>query len=248
MRLRPWAVILSSLWLLFQVFCNTRNPDTPDFARDIAPIIHRNCSPCHHPNGAAPFSLITYEDVWDKGRTIAEVTALRYMPPWPADPGYSHFKNERYLSDEEIALIRQWVDLGKPAGDTAGLLYPKLQYYSLLGKPDKVLKLPKMAIRGDAKDRFWVVKVPGLLESDTYIRAIEFIPDQKAYVHHVNGFMLNYRLAPAPGKRDSVNIESESYDEEFKELGLIDKEQPVPRRIHSAFNYLPGVFAAEYPE
>ena len=42
-------------------------PPTPDshvtFNRDIAPIIFRSCSTCHHAGEAGPFSLLTYSDV-----------------------------------------------------------------------------------------------------------------------------------------------------------------------------------------
>jgi hypothetical protein len=33
------------------------------FNQDIAPVIHQNCSACHRPGEAAPFSLLTYGDV-----------------------------------------------------------------------------------------------------------------------------------------------------------------------------------------
>ena len=33
------------------------------YYKDIEPIIHTNCAPCHRPDKAAPFSLLTYEDV-----------------------------------------------------------------------------------------------------------------------------------------------------------------------------------------
>src|SRR5947199_5993115 len=33
------------------------------FAKDIAPILQQKCQACHQPNGMAPMSLITYEDV-----------------------------------------------------------------------------------------------------------------------------------------------------------------------------------------
>ena len=36
---------------------------TPTFAADVAPIIYNNCSTCHRPGQAAPFSLLSYDDV-----------------------------------------------------------------------------------------------------------------------------------------------------------------------------------------
>src|SRR6266568_4644895 len=88
---------------------------SPTFNKDIAPIIFRNCAPCHRPGEAGPFPLLTYQDVKKKAKTIAAVTQARYMPPWPADPTYSHFLRERVLNEEQIALIKNWVANGAPA-------------------------------------------------------------------------------------------------------------------------------------
>ena len=38
-------------------------PDRPTFANDIAPILQKNCLPCHREQGAAPFSLASYAAV-----------------------------------------------------------------------------------------------------------------------------------------------------------------------------------------
>src|SRR5258706_10303024 len=108
-----------------------------NFAHDIAPIIFRNCAPCHRPGEAGPFPLLTYQDVAKKAKTIAAVTQARYMPPWPADPSYSHFIGERVLGNDEIQMIKQWVENGAPAGDPAKLPPPPAfpQGY-VYGKPE----------------------------------------------------------------------------------------------------------------
>src|SRR5438445_3169796 len=86
------------------------------FNRDIAPIVYQNCSSCHRPGEAAPFSLLSYQDVVKKARNIAAVTAARVMPPWKADPGSYPMQDERHLKDGEISLIQQWVKQGMPEG------------------------------------------------------------------------------------------------------------------------------------
>ena len=247
MKQRQWVVILSSIAtvLILQASCGNKQVT---FAKDIAPLIHQNCSPCHHKNGAGPFELITYKQIFAKAKTVAKVTKIRYMPPWPANPNYSHFKDEKYLTDEQIELIQQWVKEGKKAGDTASVEYPSFNYYSNLGKPDKVLKLPKIVIQGNSRDRFWLVKSLGEIEQDTYVSAIEFIPNQKAYIHHVNGYMLNYDHQPIKTQKRLVDVESLNYAEESANLQLTDSSKGSVSKIHSAFNYLPGVFASSYPE
>ena len=83
-------------------------PEKVTFAEHVAPILFQNCSRCHRPGEAAPFSLLTYEDAKKRGRQIAEVTASRFMPPWHADSGYIEFSNERRLTEEQIAMFGAW--------------------------------------------------------------------------------------------------------------------------------------------
>jgi len=56
------------------------------FAKDIAPILQRSCQNCHTPEGVAPMSLVTYEDVRPWARSIKRRTGMGpragVMPPW----------------------------------------------------------------------------------------------------------------------------------------------------------------------
>src|SRR5262245_26875618 len=89
------------------------------FNKHIAPLVFQYCSPCHQPLGGAPFPLLTYEDVRRHALQIVAVTARRYMPPWPPDPGYGDFVDERRLTDAELRVIAQWVKEGSPEGEPA---------------------------------------------------------------------------------------------------------------------------------
>src|ERR1700710_1588314 len=84
------------------------------FYKQIAPIIYQNCAACHRPGEAAPFSLLSYEDVKRHATQIATVTKSRFMPPWLPEPGHGDFAEERRLTDEQIRLIQDWVKLGAP--------------------------------------------------------------------------------------------------------------------------------------
>ena len=79
------------------------------FTETIAPIVYENCVTCHRPGEAAPFSLISYDDVKNRGQLIAAVTGSRYMPPWQATHGYGDFQDERRLTDTQIQAIATWV-------------------------------------------------------------------------------------------------------------------------------------------
>ena len=47
-------------------------PAAPTFTRDIAPILQRSCQNCHRPDGVAPMSLATYEEVRPFARAIKQ--------------------------------------------------------------------------------------------------------------------------------------------------------------------------------
>jgi len=105
------------VFALVPVFILTLRAAAPiTFYRDIAPIVYRNCSPCHKPGEAAPFPLLSYEDVKRHARQIADVTRRRYMPPWLPQGGYGEFVEERRLSETQIRLIGEWVKQGAPEG------------------------------------------------------------------------------------------------------------------------------------
>ncbi|MCG9881136.1 MAG: cytochrome c [Bacteroidia bacterium] len=223
------------------------------FAEHIAPIIHQNCTKCHNPNGAAPFSLVSYDDIAPKAKLIAYVTEKRLMPPWPADPSYTHFANETYLTDEQIMLIKRWSEEGCLAGDTAALVQPEIveKTWSKT-KPDLIVKIPEpIKVPGNNSDLFLVVKVPFELPKDTIIRAIEFVPGNKRLVHHVNTHIVQFE----PNKKRSlhegkylVNQDQTKSTQIHKELGLLNDDGSYAPMTPSVSNYLPGAQFSFYPD
>jgi hypothetical protein len=246
-----FAKQLSIILLIFSVLSCQRFKD-PAFS-DIAPLVYKNCSPCHRPGGPSPFPLISYSDVAKRAKMIALVTETRAMPPWPADPSYSHFIEEKILTDPEIEMIKRWAELGAPIGDSSRIPAPPVfPEGSQLGKPDLVLKMRKpFIIEGDNTDRFMVVKLPFELPQDTFIKAIEFVPGNLKLVHHVNGHMIQY----ADDKKKNVfegdeiaDSESESYEVIYSKLKALHDDGSYPMLTLSATNYLPGVKTTVYPD
>jgi hypothetical protein len=80
------AVLVCAIQLTTVAGAPGQRPRPPQitFSDRIAPILYANCVSCHRPGEAAPFSLISFEDVRARARLIAQVTASRYMPPWRA--------------------------------------------------------------------------------------------------------------------------------------------------------------------
>ncbi len=224
------------------------------FSENIAPIIHQNCTPCHRPGEAGPFKLISYHDVSKRSKMIREVVETKYMPPWPADKNYSHFLNEWGLSDDEIQLIQAWVLQGSKIGDENSIPSPPIYTEgSMLGDPDLILKMVEpYHIEGNNTDQFMVVKIPYELERDTFISAIEFVPDNRKLLHHVNGHVVQYD----EGKKEdfSNGKNSVKYDRSisqhllYMEMGILNDDGTYPYLTSSVVNYLPGSVNTRYPD
>lgn len=245
------------IMILVTVFwqCGTREPQAGQitFNEHIAPIIHRNCTPCHRPGESGPFSLITFEDVRKKAQTIVDVTRSGLMPPWPADPTYREFIGQRFLTDDEKSLIAQWVEGGSLEGDPANApLPPSYPEGSMLGDPDLVLKMDDAVfIPGNNRDLFLVIKIPYELEQDTFIKAIEFVPGNRKLAHHVNGHLVQYddkKSDVFEGPRVVDREEAGTLQACYDSLLLLNDDGSYPVLTASAFNFLPGMEGQFFPE
>ena len=160
------------------------------YYKDIQPVIQAKCASCHKPDKAAPFPLLTYEDVAKRVSFIKEVVQSRYMPPWKADNKYVHFVNDRSLSQKDIDLIVKWIDNKAPEGKP--VTNPDLpntisEATSYKRKPDLVLKVKdSFLVKGDGLERFIVFKIPFELKDSANVEAIEFLTNNEKLVHHAN--------------------------------------------------------------
>jgi hypothetical protein len=166
-------------------------PEKVTFTEHVAPILFNNCARCHRPGEAAPFSLLTFEDARKRGKQIAEATTERFMPPWHADPGYLTYSNERRLTEDQIALIKEWHKQGMAEGDPKKLpTAPKFAEGWQLGEPDMILKMPEaFEVPAEGKDLYWNFRFPMNLTEEKYVTAIEFRPGARKVVHHSLYFM-----------------------------------------------------------
>jgi hypothetical protein len=171
------------------------------FSDHVAPILYDNCVTCHRPGQAAPFSLISYEDAKKRANQIVKVTASRFMPPWHAAHGYGDFKDERRLTDEQIATLAAWVRQGMHEGDASHM--PKLPSFPdgwHLGTPDLVLTMPAgYELPASGADVFRNFVIPTHLAEDKWVRAVEFHPSARKAVHHV---LFAYDASGGAARRD----------------------------------------------
>ena len=114
------------------------------------------------------------------------------MPPFKADNTFQHYKNENLLSDQEIAMIKQWVDAGKPEGKKVKKTIPQKvdEHQSDLTiapaiQPDIQLgmkapfRVPEMQ-----KEEFRYFHLPLQNSEEKFIQTIRFVPGNKKLVHH----------------------------------------------------------------
>jgi Flp pilus assembly protein TadD/mono/diheme cytochrome c family protein len=154
----------------------------------IAPLVYNHCTTCHHPGGAGPFSLLTYEDARRWGTQMAAVTSSRYMPPWLPEHGYGDFADDRRLTNEQIAQIAKWVQTGMHQGDVSAA--PPAPAYNATwqyGTPDLILTVERpFLLSASGTDVFRNFILPYPLQETHSIRAMEIRPAAAQIVHHAN--------------------------------------------------------------
>lgn len=161
------------------------------YARDIAPILSRQCVTCHRTGQIGPMALTTYAQAAAWRGDIKRYTENRQMPPWKADPGAGDFQDARRLSVHQIATLAKWADAGAPEGDAEDL--PPPAHFNQdwpLGQPDLVLQ-PDRAyhVEADGGDVYRCFVVPTDFTHDRYVSAVDVQPGNRAVVHHVIAFI-----------------------------------------------------------
>jgi tetratricopeptide (TPR) repeat protein len=158
------------------------------FTKDVAPILFKNCVPCHHPGESTLFSLLRYEDVKKQAARVVAATRSRYMPPWLPEPGPVRFADERRLTAAEIATLERWVKEGSAEGSRADLpAPPPLAAGWQLGQPDLILTAPRaFKLPGKGSDVYRNFILPVSFPGVRYVRAVQIRPGDHGVVHHAN--------------------------------------------------------------
>lgn len=178
---------------LFALATSAAAAEPVTFAEHVAPIVFQNCTTCHRPGEAGPFSLTNYEEVRKRGAFLVAVTKAQIMPPWHAESGDYRFAGERRLSDDQIATLEAWVDAGMPLGDEAKIPeLPKFAKGWQHGEPDLVLEMSDgFEVPGDGPDIYRYFVLPIDIDEARWIKAVEFRPGASEVVHHALGFLDN---------------------------------------------------------
>ncbi|MBC7778326.1 MAG: T9SS type A sorting domain-containing protein [Phycisphaerae bacterium] len=188
--LKYGTALRPALWLIAALCAGfSANAQAPiNWSQEIAPILYKNCVSCHRPGQIAPFDLITYQDAYDNQYSIQEAVEHKSMPPWPPDPSFRHFVQERLLTQGEIDKIADWVNQGAPEGDP-GLAPPIPTFPSggQFGTPDLKWQIPTYTVNmpagGDDLYRCFVIHND--MPDTAFMSLMEVVPGNRNIVHHI---------------------------------------------------------------
>jgi hypothetical protein len=171
------------------------------FAKDVAPILQKNCQQCHQPGSIGPMSLTTYQEVRPWARAIKTRVVAGEMPPYRYDRhvGIQDLQDDLRLSQSEIQTIARWVDSGAPLGNPADMpppvTFPDPSEWSFakeMGQPDLIIRTKPFTVPAEGQDMWWRPVVPTGLTTDRCIKAVSVKPSLKgrAVAHHANSELL----------------------------------------------------------
>jgi hypothetical protein len=207
------------------------------YHQDISPILETHCTHCHRPEGVGLFDLTTYEAASQWAPALIEATQSKRMPPWGAfesedcTPRFGWSDDQR-LTQTELDLLVQWQEQGKQKGN---------EEQPVAGNPFTAVELGRIDFEGSAtipieveagSDDFICVIIDPQITEETWIKGIEFVPDNESLVHHVVLF-----TDPTRASLDKAN-ENGTYSC-FGSAG-------VPGSVAAA--WAPGIQPARYPE
>ena len=110
------------------------------WSREISRLLARHCTSCHHDGGSA-FSLAAYAPAQAHAQEILKDVLDRQMPPFGAIKGFGELRDDRSLTQEQIALFVNWVQGGAPQGDPA--FAPKTPPHAPAAKPGPKFDKPE---------------------------------------------------------------------------------------------------------
>lgn len=161
------------------------------YYKDIKPIVDSRCASCHEADGIAPFSMVDYQEVADHAMAAVPSVLSKTMPPWPPNADCGDYLADRSLTDEQIDLFMEWVDLGMPEGDPADEPAAMDPPAPALSRVDRTLEMPaEYAVRQAPDDyRCFLIPWPEEYEQTQYVTGFGAVPGNAKTVHHIIAFL-----------------------------------------------------------
>lgn len=203
----------------------------------VQPLVEEHCAGCHYPGESAPIDLHTYDAL-----SAAAELSLQYMedgemPPWSPDPECREYQDQRVMPDEGIETFRQWIDDGKPQGET-----DVITIFDPEPPPEPDIRAgifsPPYDPRSDLDDEYRCFLLDEEFEEDTYVSGTHVETGGVDVIHHANIFLVN------PYQVDGV----EDLEASSSESGYPCYGDPGFSSIDLLGAWVPGAQPIEVPE
>ncbi|MEN9699493.1 MAG: hypothetical protein RLZZ301_691 [Bacteroidota bacterium] len=171
--------------LLAILFLLAAQAHAQTWSGEVAQLFYNKCTACHHPNGAAPMSLMTHAEVSPLAAAVYQCVNTGEMPPWPPDNNYQQYQHNRALSATEKSTIINWLNNGAPEGDASQTPPPPVYTSNtFLGNGDLQIQIPTYMSKATSHDDYVCFRVPTNLTQNRIIKAVEVVPGNREIVHH----------------------------------------------------------------
>ena len=166
-------------------------PGQTTYHQHIKPLMNKYCMRCHDTGGQGPIDFSSPETVTTLGELVLSQVESGQMPPPVADPSCRDYMSSEHLSmtDEDKALLREWVDQGKPLGEDDGVL-ARAPDSAKFEDADLELRLtqpytPTYTDEQNPNNEYRCFALEHGKDETFYITALHPIVDQPDIVHHV---------------------------------------------------------------
>lgn len=203
-----------TLLALFAAACAPKPTTIPEPSLDgpktwygvIGPLVATRCASCHRAEDIGPFQLETYEQVKNRATSIKAAVEAKRMPPFPPEQsdasGCPRIEDVRRMSEEERAVLLQWLTDGMPQGESGE--EPKLLKNEPLGPPTDQWEMPEeyVSTRTEVDDYRCIVIDPKVL-THVPVGAVSVKPGNRRIVHHSAVYLVAPEEAIKVRKMDS---------------------------------------------
>ncbi len=180
-------------------------PEHPTYHEHVRPIIEAACVACHSDGQIAAYAPFTDpQDVAWAAQDIKFHVVNGIMPPWMPSRENLPLKNDRNLSDEEIATIVTWADDGAGLGDPEKYVPAATEVFDFAEiQPDLVLQLDEPYIPAeDVLDDYRCFAFELDIDAPQFLTGYEFIPDVAEMAHHGLIYLLDAEVEAEVRSRD----------------------------------------------
>ena len=183
-------------------------PEHPTYHEHVRPIIEASCVGCHSEGqiaGYAPFTQV--EDVQFAAEDIAFHVVTGIMPPWMPSRENLPLKNDRSLSDREIAIIAAWAEAGATLGDPQDYVSSATDGVSFVEiRADTTLQLAEPYTPDpEVLDDYRCFAFSMEFEASQFVTGYEFVPGVWEMAHHAILYLVDEELATEIEERDGAD-------------------------------------------